>query len=301
VAEQAIVRYTEKVAAQIAQTYAGAPFDELRAWVVIAHQREAMVTKLYDMSQIEERLGSGTADGVGAVVRDVVASIWAHEESHTRFLGSLRSLTDSFADMTALQGCLEGEITRSAVSGGLLARALIAVGGSLGRVPDFAMDLRRMTLRQLVGFHGELETTARMGYQRILDLARMLDPETRESAHDALGLTFDLDIAKIRCEENFHQDAFHEMVRWVAADGESFIERPRRECAQILHDLCERNLSIGAVRQTLDPSAVIPKGDESPGDWVSDGGLGKVFAGAALTVPVLAAGAVASRLRPSVI
>jgi hypothetical protein len=153
-----------------------------------------------------------------------------------------------------------------------------------------------MNLRELVQFHAELETTARMGYQRILELTRLLDAQTKAAAQDVLGLTFDLDIAKIRCEENFHEDAFREMARWVAEDGESFRARPRSECAHILHDLCERNLSVPALRRILSPSTVIPKGEELGAPWVSDGGLGELFASCALPVPVLTTADLTARL-----
>jgi len=298
VAELAILQYTETVAREIARTYARAPFDELRAWMRIAHQREAMVTKLYELSQIDARLGRVEHGDAAAVVRAAVSSIWAHEESHTRFLGRVRSLSESLPGIAELQGRLEGLVTGSAVSGGLLARGLIAIGASLGEVPDFARSLREMNLLELMHFHGELETTAALGYERMLELTRLLDPQTKERTQDTFGLTFDLDVAKIRCEEGFHKDAFREMARWIAPDGASFGLLPRPECARILHDLCERNLSIEAVRQAVSPSAVVAKGDGS-GEvvWVSDGGLGELFAAYALKVPVLSADDATARLR----
>lgn len=302
--EQAIVAYTEIVAKDLARTYAGAPFDELVAWVRIAHQREAMVTQLYALSCIDARLGRLDASGPASVVHAAVSSIWAHEESHTRFLGSLRSLTESLTGFVAIQGRLEGLVTRSAASGGLLARALIAVGASLGGVPDFAKDLHDLDLRALLRFHGELETTARMGYDRILELLRALDAEDKQAAEQALGFTFDLDLAKIRCEESFHQDAFDEIVRWVAPDGKAFSPIDRAVCARTLRDLCERNLSVSAVRRTAAPSKVVDKGDEPPRlgcgaseGWVSDGGLGKLFADYGLAVPVVGTGPVLAGLR----
>jgi hypothetical protein len=298
VAEQAIVEYTAVVAQQIAKTYANAPFDELRAWVRIAYQREAMVTQLYKLSQIDARLGHLDQSGAASVVRAALSSIWAHEESHTRFLGGLLGLSDTLSGITGLQGRLEGIITGNAVSGSLLARALIAIGVSLGEAPPFASELRQMNLLELIHFHGELETTACMGYQRILDLTRLLDPKKTEALQGTFGLTFDLDLAKIRCEEAFHEDAFREMARWVASDRTSFDPLPRPECVQILHDLCERSLSVGAVRQTAIPSAAVSKGqDVGDGAWVSDGGLGKLFTDYALKVPVLPADIAISRLR----
>jgi hypothetical protein len=286
-AEQAIVAYTESVASEIARTYAGAPFDELRVWVRIAHQREAMVTQLYEVSEIEGRLGALNDGGAGSVARDVISSIWAHEESHTRFLGTLRSLSDSLSGIVELQGRLEGRITRSAAAGGVLARMLIAIGASLKSVPDFASELRCMNLGELVQFHGELETTALMGYRRILELQRALGAD--EGAAHEFGYTFPYDVARILCEERFHEDTFHAMARWVAPDGMSFAAIPGIECAKILHDLCERNLCVRTVQQTLAPSTAISKGGEEPTPWVSDGGLGQLFSRYDLPVPLVTA------------
>jgi hypothetical protein len=294
-AEQAIVAYTESVASEIARTHAGAPFDELRIWVRIAHQREAMVTQLYELSQIDDRIGAVDDGGAASVVRMVIASIWAHEESHTRFLGSLRSLSDSLAGIAEFQGRLEGRIARSAASGGLLARMLIAVGASIRSVPGFANDLKGMNLRELMQFHGELETTARMGYRRILELEQALGPD--RGATREFGYTFPYDVAKILCEEQFHEETFRAMLKWVAADGASFESRSARECTQILHDLCERNLSLGAVRHTVAPSEAIPKGEGAAGFWVSAGGLGKLFSSHDLPVPVLTDQDALSQLR----
>ena len=297
-AELGIIRYAETVASELGRTYARAPFDELRAWLRIAHLREAMVTELYDRSQLDARLARLDRRGAAPVVRTAVSSIWAHEESHTRFLGALRSLSDSLAGVSALQGRLEGLVTRGAVSGGLLARALIAVGVSLDRVPEFASELQHLNLRDLLQFYGELEATACMGYQRILDLTRQLEAAADDRVEGALGLTFDLDVAKIRCEENFHRDAFGEIGRWVADDGVSFLSLAHSECAHRLHDLCERNLSIEAVRRTVMPSGAIPKGADPSEGWASDGGLGALFAQYDLPVPVLARDTVVSRLKP---
>jgi hypothetical protein len=279
--EQRIVAYTEQVAVELAHRCAGKPFDELRVWVRIAHQREAMVTKLYDLAHIDGRLGEVDAGAAAAVVRAAVKSIGAHETSHTNFLGKLREDSESLARLAELQGKLEGWVTRSAVSGGVLGRMLIAIGASLNQVPDFARELRQMDLRKLVEFCGELETTARLGYLRMLELQRALAGD--EDVQDVFGFAFDFDVAKILCEENFHEAAFHEIRHWVAADGASFQPIPREECARSLHRLAEQHLSVEAARRT---TPAIPKGVYRDEDWVSDGGLGELFARYELPVHV---------------
>jgi hypothetical protein len=283
--ERAIVRYTEEVARELARTLAGDPGEELRTWLRLAHRREAMVTELYRISNVDERLRASDGAGPAAVMRAAMASIWAHEESHTRFLSIIRGLSGS-PGLEELQGRIEGKITAGAVSGGLLARALIAVGGSLGKVPDFAADLRRMGLRQLVSFHGELEATARAGYERILALHRRVAGDAT-TVRD-LGATFVYDIARILAEERFHEDAFGAMARWIDDDGEGFAPLAEADCARLLFDLAERNLSVGVVRRLLDPAAPVDKGLEPGAPWISDGGIGELLRAHGLGPPAVA-------------
>jgi len=290
VPEHVIVDYTETIARQIAADHAEAPLDELRLWVRLAHQREAMVTELYDLSQIDRRLETGPRTETGEVIRAAIASIWAHETAHAQFLSSVRGITEGLVELVELQGKLEGRVTRSAVSDqGKLARFLIAVGASLKRVPAFAAELRRMDLRQLMAFYAELETTAKMGYQRILELGRTLGDAAGTLD---FGVTFQWDVARILQEERFHEDAFQTIGRWVEADGERFTSLPAQECVETFHDLCARNLGTRTIAQTVDPSLAISKGHALDGDvtWGSDGGLAQLFSRFGLPVPVDADG-----------
>jgi len=286
--EHAIIKYTERVAGEIASRHAEAPAAELALWLRLAHQREAMVTQLYELSEIEARL-MAEPSGVLGLIRSVMLSIWAHEASHTRFLSSVRSVSGSLTDLAELQGRVEGWITRRAANGQLLARLLIAVGAALGKAPEFARELRQMNLAELLAFHAELETTARMGYQRILQVLSRIGAE--EATTRELGLTFAYDVARILCEENFHEAAFFEMLRWIDGNGRAAAEFSVEGCTRALHRLCEENLSVGAVRRVAAAEkpgleAYVPGDAMSPG-WLSDGGLGSVFRGAGLAVPVL--------------
>lgn len=290
-----IIAYTEQVAGEIASRHAGDPAAELELWLKLAHQREAMVTQLYELSELDRRLSAERKSEVGALVRSVVLSIWAHESSHTRQLATLRGAHTQRAALAELQGSLEGWVTRQATQGSSLARLLIAVGASLGQAPDFARELRELSLLELMAFHAELETTARMGYQRILQLLAQLDETGGKSALSPggasdYGLTFRYDMARILCEENFHEAVFQEMTGWLEDEG-GVSALPAPHCAHALHQLCAEHLSAGAVRGVA--AAELP-GLEShvPGDalgheWVSDGGLRAVFQSAGLPVPLL--------------
>lgn len=289
--EQSIIRYTEHVAGEIASKFSGAPLDELRTWIGIAHQREAMVSELYDLSKGAARLEKDRTNDAARAARSVVASIWAHEESHTRYLGTLRSLSEGLPQIAEIQGMLEGWVTGSAVTGGVLARMLIAVGASLGKVPEFATELRRMDLFELMRFHAELETTARLGYERMLQLVAEIGGDPNLSRDFGFALEFDL--ARILCEENFHEAVFVEMSGWVDQSGEAFRALPGRSCAEALYELCRQNLSVGAVRRHVrseDPrlEAFLPRGRPQQDQWVSHGGLGGLFAEWDLPVPLVA-------------
>jgi hypothetical protein len=303
-----IVAYTEQVAGEIASRHADDPVAELELWLKLAHQREAMVTQLYELSALDRRLIAERAEGLRGLMRSVVLSIWAHESSHTRHLGTLRGAGGASAALAELQGSMEGWVTRQATQGSGIARLLIAIGVSLGQAPDFVRELRDLSLLELLAFHAELETTARMGYQRILQITARLDEVAAAGAviggvtgantgsvagsgvAPDYGLTFRYDMARILCEENFHEAAFLEMIRWLEDEGKVGALSVHA-CTQALHRLCAEHLAVGAVRgvaaaESPGLESHVP-GDPQGSEWVSDGGLGAVFQSAGLAVPLL--------------
>ena len=284
VREGSIIEYTEQVAGEIASRHAEDPVAELELWLRLAHQREAMVTQLYEMAGFEARL---SAEGtIHPLIASVVRGIWAHERSHTEFLSALREHRDSWRALAELQGLVEGWAVKRAMHGAAGGRLLIAVGASIGKVPEFARDLRQMSLLELLGFSAELETTARLGYQRILQIAARLGGH--EATTGSYGFTFQYDVARIEREETFHEGVFFEMQRWLRADGSARDALSASSCLAALHRLCAENLSAGAVRRAAAEEhaaieAFIPADDDA---WVSDGGLGSIFVTAGLPVPL---------------
>jgi hypothetical protein len=200
------------------------------------------------------------------------------------------------SSVAELRGRLEGKVVASAVSGGALARFLIAVGASVREVPEFARDLGRMNFRQFVDLNGELEMTAKMGYRRILALAGRL--EGNEAFLAEFGYAFAYDVARILCEENFHEDAFRVMGSWIGGDGRSFAHQSASVCARTLHELCERHLSISVMRDQLQSEWAVhggtvrgtpsrkPPNSDFERKWLSDGGLGAVFQEYGLEMPI---------------
>lgn len=287
VREGSIIEYTEQVAGEIASRHGDDPVAELELWLRLAHQREAMVTQLYEMAGFEARLSGESA--IHRLIGSVVRGIWAHERSHTEFLSALRETRDAWRALAELQGLVEGWIVKRAMHGAAGGRLLIAVGASLGKVPDFARDLRQMSLLELLGFSAELETTARLGYQRILQIAARLGG--RDATAGSHGFTFQYDVARIEREETFHEGVFVEMQDWLRADGAAHDAPSSESCLAALHQLCAQNLSAGAVRRAAAEEhaaieAFIPADDDV---WVSDGGLGGLFTTAGLPVPLVQA------------
>lgn len=281
-----IIEYTEEVAGEIASRHADDPMAELELWLRLAHQREAMVTQLYELAGFEARLSHLPESPVPRLLTSVVRGIWAHERSHTEFLSSIRGGGDGWRALAALQGLVEGWVVKRALHGAAGGRLLIAVGASFGKVPAFARELGQMSLPELLAFSAELETTARMGYQRMLQISARLTDHV--AAARAYGFSFQYDVARIEREESFHEGVFCELGRWIGADGAPRGELSAESCTLALHRLCAENLSAGAVRRAAaDGGAAIEAfvpGEE--GIWVSAGGLGAVFEAAGLPVPL---------------
>jgi hypothetical protein len=290
VREGSIIEYTEQVAGEIANRHAGDPTGELQLWLRLAHQREAMVTQIYELAGFEARLREAPREGAGGLIQSVVRGIWAHEKSHTEFLSSIRAGNEAWGALAELQGLVEGWVVNRALHGWAGGRLLIAAGASLGKTPEFARSLRQMSLSELIAFSAELETTARMGYQRILQIAARLTD--REAAARAYGFTFQYDVARIEREETFHEGVFLEMQSWLAQSGGGSDTFCPESGARALHRLCAETLSVGAVRRAASVEqhpgleAHIPGASSS---WVSDGGLGAVFSAAGLPVPLVEA------------
>ena len=283
--ENSIIAYTEQIAGEIANRYVAAPLAELQLWLRLAHQREAMVSQLYELSEFDTHLAEATDPEIRQLIHSVVHGIWAHEASHTTYLSTVREGAGTRAALAQLQGEVEGWVTQRATRGDTLARLLIAVGAALGKVPGFARELQRMSLLELLQFNAELEATARMGYERILQIAAQVEPARLND----FGYSLPYDIASILAQETFHHGVFVEMQGWLRGAGSGLNQQ---HCTQALHRLCGQTLGTGVVRALATEmrpgfeASFPPSGAE----WVSDGGLGGVFRAAGLSVPIARVG-----------
>jgi hypothetical protein len=277
-----ILAFTEQVAEQLAQECRDQPLKELEAWIGIAQQREAMVTRLYDLKVIESRLGDPARGTAADVIRKAIANLWVHEESHTRYLSALKRGAGLSGQLIEIvRGRLEGRITDSAARGGLFGRLGIALGVATGMAPDFSRELRAMTLRQFCLFCAELEETARRGYQRILELVAA----TRQAGViDEYALSIREDVVRILAEEGYHAAVFETIVGWLEADGDTVRPLDAGTCVRALYALCDRLLAAGPARPRGDGGTPTAPGDDA--GWISDGGLGPLFLEHGLAVRV---------------
>jgi hypothetical protein len=292
--EGSILPHTRSLAAELASRFAHDPAGELDVWTTTAQQREAMVVNLYDADAIQDRLPKRAGEpDVLPVIRKAIGGIWAQERSHTTLIGSLRVVDEKqLTILRSLLGTIEGVITHCATANGWrrpLTNSLVGVGRVVGLAPEFTKAFHSLTLRQFLRFSHELETTAKEGYERILQLLEALD-----QAGDTLkfGVTGPYEFAKTLAEERFHAAVFEQLDNWLAPDELAFVDIPAHGAVVQLHRLALEHLSLSspsfgpATRAALR----IPWTKSARDDrLVSDGGLGELFADFGLPLPAIAA------------
>ena len=76
----AVITHTERVAEELKLRFRDDPSGELAAWLRIAHQREAMVTRIYGMAELGRRISEDASPGAADVTAKAIKGIWAQEE-----------------------------------------------------------------------------------------------------------------------------------------------------------------------------------------------------------------------------
>lgn len=291
-----ILSHTRSVASLLADKFASDPVGELEVWVMTAQQREAMVVMLYDAAAIEDRLPKQESEPeVLSVVRKAIGGIWAQERAHTTLVGSLRALDEQrVTAMQSLLGSIEGSVTHRATANGWsgsIATFLLGLTRAAGLAPEFTKAFRSFTPRDFFRFSLELETTAKEGYSRILELLASLDvAEANDSLK--LGLTGPYEFAKTLAEECFHAAVFEQLERWLEPDGLTFTNISANGAVLRLRELAVEHLSL--VSPSFGPTALAAvnrpwtKSVHSATELASYGGLGDLFAEFDVTLPPLA-------------
>jgi hypothetical protein len=225
-----IQHFTEKVAAVVAARYVGDPAGELLVWLQTALRRESSVGELYGQASLDMRLAELRAPrelvhAVGAMI----GNVWAQERGHAAYLDGMlvavartpSLLSWAAARVEGLMGAIEGWVmhgkTAPSRAARLKAQLLLAIGQRVQHVPEFVSSLSTMSFREYCLLNADLESTAIMGYERMLALLARL-PE------DGIGSTTTLaaDLGKLAADERFHHDLFRALGAWFdTADGDS--------------------------------------------------------------------------------
>ncbi len=291
-----ILSYTRSWAAKLANRFADDPASELEVWATNAQQREAMVVKLYEATAIEHRLPKLAGEpAVVPVVRKVIANIWAQERSHTTLVRSLRVLDEQrLALLESVLGDLQGRMAHVATANGWVSSItspFIGFGVATGIAPEFTKAFRALTPRDFFRFSHELETTAKEGYSRILELLASLDPADSASSALKFGLTGPYEFAKTLAEECFHAAVFEQLESWLEPDGLAFKDIPAQDAVARLYAILLEHLTLGSA--SFAPATLAPvhrpwtKSVNSASLLVSDGGLGELFSEFDVALPTV--------------
>jgi hypothetical protein len=293
-----ILAHTRTLADELAHEFRGSPEAELEVWANTAQRREAMVVMLYDSTAIEERLPKRTGEpNVLPVVRKAIEGIWAQERTHTTLMDALRTLDESrLTAAVSLLGAIEGRMAHRATANGwtgLITASFIGLVRAAGLAPEFTQAFRALNPRQFFRFSHELETTAKEGYVRILELLAtlgQLEYAGGFSAANALkfGVTGSYEFAKTLAEECFHAAVFQQLDEWLQPDGVGFVNIPAQDAVIRLRALAFKHLSVGSPH--LDPATLNRPWTKSVQDvrLVSHGGLGDLFEEFGLGLPIVA-------------
>lgn len=291
--EGSILSHTHALAAELASQFDQDPAGELEVWTATAQQREAMVVNLYDADAIEHRLPKRAGEPeLLPVIRKAIGGIWAQERAHTALIGSLRAVDEKrLIILDSLRGAMEGLVAHYATANGWrrpLTTPLVGVGRATGLAPEFTKAFHSLTLRHFFRLSHELETTAKEGYERVLQLLESLD---EAGSTLKFGLTGPYEFAKTLAEERFHAAVFEQLDRWLSADGLAFVDISAHDAVVQLRRLALEHLSLAS--SSFSPSARAAL--EAP--WtksvrddrlMSDGGLGEVFEEFGLPLPPIA-------------
>ncbi|HEY4000863.1 MAG TPA: DUF362 domain-containing protein [Candidatus Xenobia bacterium] len=203
--------------------YSGRPKDELSHLLLLALEREQIVTVAYREAMISTRVQAmPVSHEVRALLSSALLWIWRDEEMHSTYvrgvllrLGSGRLQLQALAEQVA--GSVAGWATAvrhhltwtEAPASRALAALFVAAGWAAGRVPAAVWQhLRHGNFVEYCRFNIEAEETARLCWERMVELAGEVRPELVE------------DFDRMAADEERHAQVFRRLM-------ESFDDRDR--------------------------------------------------------------------------
>jgi hypothetical protein len=223
-----IIAETDALREKYRLAYAKDPDAELLAWLLIAVQREAMVSFLYERTQSDRRFKS--AKGPAAeVARDAVTLIWQQESSHTAEVAArvvdgvfLKGGGSLEATVAKVKGTVDAKMLHLLTDpkGGVqsaLAKAATWLASKLApeKVPAFVNELAKANLREYFLLARALERTAKDSYARVEQIL----PKIAASSASLQPAGLIKPVRNTKLDEAFHERAFHEMTSWLEDDG----------------------------------------------------------------------------------
>jgi hypothetical protein len=213
-------------AKELEEEYADKPEVEFIAWLFIALQRESMVAVAYDDSFVEGQLVEwqkeyGLSQKVIDAIRRALRGVWSQEKAHQSYFKAMLSGIDPpeklvdriYNKMSAIRGRVEGRVLGGVMSKKLSQRAYalvaIALGNSIDKVPEYVSSLRETNFSQYCHVNADLEQTAVMGYQRMVELGTSI-PDSDIISESAILV----DLKRTGNDEKYHERLFRTLGNW---------------------------------------------------------------------------------------
>jgi hypothetical protein len=199
------------------------PESELMSWALIARRREALVAVAYDQNHLSshfDRLAQvGVSDETLIFLRRALGTVWAQEEAHQAYMEAFlkavappKTFFEKFnVFVQGFMGKVEGSVIGGVMSPSTLrqARAHLAItlGNLVSDVPELVQNLESTTFSNFCAVNAQLEETAILGYERMLELVLMLPN------HLSSQTAVPADFSRIRMDETYHHLVFRNLSR----------------------------------------------------------------------------------------
>jgi hypothetical protein len=217
------IDFARKTADELSTRFSDDPESELMSWALIARRREALVAVAYDQNHLRshfDRLAQvGVSDETLIFLRGALGNVWAQEEAHQAYMEAFlkavappKTFFEKFnVFVQGIMGKVEGNVIGGMISPSKLRQArahlAITVGNFVSDVPEFVQSLENTSFSNFCAVNAQLEETAILGYERMLDLVLML--ENHLSSQTAVPADF----GRIQIDETYHNLVFGNLSR----------------------------------------------------------------------------------------
>ena len=213
----------------------GRPDRELLEHVLVALQRERVVAVGFDTVRLGERMArTPLPPAARETIGRAVGQIWLDENMHARYLiGLLDSQSNLALQIGAMGQSMEGGMAGWVVSvqqlnqwsdapGQRSLASLIEAAGRLaGKIPDEVKpNLAHKSLADYFSFNADAEWSAAISFSRMSEL--LTETRAMEARGETVCLilprSFDVEIERMRHDEEMHANVFEALALTLGAD-----------------------------------------------------------------------------------